>query len=244
MATDAPGLIKKYWRKPRRHIWVVLVCSVAIAFVCALIAQNDKPVYAGRPLASWVEDLADHDQATFEQAVEAVEHIGTKSIPFLIKWVSYEPPKWYAASDELSLLGRSLVRVTKSKCIHSMRRSLGSITAFEVLGTNAAIAAPKLSAIMTDTSRHNAATTALICMSYLGTTAWPAMTAALENTNYPYRDSIAYYIGINMAPDVGTNVCLAALRNAMDDPDPAVRETAARITRRLSRSPSANESPQ
>jgi HEAT repeat protein len=104
-------------------------------------------------------------------------------------------------------------------------RANAVMVAFALLGTNAAPAIPDLVALMNDTNHVDRAMGAL---SGVGAPAFPQMLAALTNTNQTGRAMIPFYLR-EMARNVGTNACLPPLKAALQDPDPAVRTTAAGV---------------
>src|SRR5215468_1695760 len=80
------------WRK---LLIVLAVLAAIIAIVVALIPR--EPKYHGRTLSEWIKDSAPRKSPDPEttRAIEAVRHIGTNGLPWLLKWISAkEPADW------------------------------------------------------------------------------------------------------------------------------------------------------
>ncbi len=80
-----------------------LAVAVVVGVLLALVGSME-PSYGGKRLSEWVEDIGlayqagqagvrPHDGGV-ATALDAVQHIGTNAIPFLLKWIPYEMPQW------------------------------------------------------------------------------------------------------------------------------------------------------
>jgi hypothetical protein len=90
--------------------------------------QTAEPIYAGKPLSSWVDEVAAHLQRTVNTnypEVRAVHAIGTNAIPWLLSEMTNQPSS--GAGDERPY-------------IHQLRATAG----FCALGETAAPAIPNL----------------------------------------------------------------------------------------------------
>src|SRR5947209_3349861 len=57
--------------------------------------REQEPTYAGKRLSEWVMRLRAKNSLEGERETEeAIRHIGTNSLPYLLKWISYEPTPW------------------------------------------------------------------------------------------------------------------------------------------------------
>src|SRR4051794_39911375 len=69
---------------------VVLVgMFVAVALVVRS-SQSKEPEYEGKKLSEWVLDL----NAGSSPSKNAIREIGTNALPYLLKWMRYDPPPW------------------------------------------------------------------------------------------------------------------------------------------------------
>ena len=80
--------------------WRICVASVACAAVVIVAVlvwpRAGEPEYKGRTLSSWIRGAADEKLPQADQAerIEAVRHIGTNALPYLLKWMEEsEPPQ-------------------------------------------------------------------------------------------------------------------------------------------------------
>jgi hypothetical protein len=134
------------WRK----LLIVLAgVAVIIASVVALIPR--EPKFQGRTLSEWIKESAPHKSPDPEttRALEAVRHIGTNGLPWLIKWISAtEPPTWKinltTANVRLPqwLRLRVLPRLLGLNSYHYHRRL--ALDGFLILGPQASPAVPDL----------------------------------------------------------------------------------------------------
>jgi HEAT repeat protein len=68
-------------------------CLVASVVILALWPGEREPEYQGRTLSEWITAysvISDTNSA----AADALRHIGTNALPFLVKWVRYQSPAW------------------------------------------------------------------------------------------------------------------------------------------------------
>jgi hypothetical protein len=79
-----------------------------VAGVVGLAAWPDdpEPEYHGKKLSAWIDSFWPQPIGVItgvgfsnkpRKAEEAVRHIGTNALPYLLKWLNYERPKWRIA---------------------------------------------------------------------------------------------------------------------------------------------------
>jgi hypothetical protein len=76
---------------------LILVVLVVVGVLVVVFRHRERePEYGGKKLSEWVEQMASHIMAATDagQATEAIAHIGTNGVPYLVKWLSYEKPSW------------------------------------------------------------------------------------------------------------------------------------------------------
>jgi hypothetical protein len=96
----------------RWSIGVLLGCGLAALIFLPVLTYERQPRYGGRSLGEWLVidrnaqikgrhtqtiagTLQMHVEGVGEpKAQEAVRHIGTNALHWLVKWVAYEPPAW------------------------------------------------------------------------------------------------------------------------------------------------------
>jgi hypothetical protein len=104
-------------------------------------------------------------QQQFPDAEVAIRQIGTNGIPFLLKWVSYQPPRWLTAVRGLVCKEGSVDRPKALALLFRQEdRADGVFDAFLLLGAAAAPAIPDLAGVAANTQKPAAAQRARICI--------------------------------------------------------------------------------
>jgi hypothetical protein len=84
-------------RKKRVILLCLIGAALALIAFLALKPQPNEPSYDGHTLSHWVcilgtTGMDNPDQ--YQKATNAIDHIGAAALPFLVKWLQYEPPQW------------------------------------------------------------------------------------------------------------------------------------------------------
>src|SRR5947207_12947583 len=82
--------------RKRRIIWVLAGSALAALAVTLALPTERQPEYGGRKLEEWLKLYAE-SRSSFtdgQEAAEAVRHIGTNALPWLLEWTDYEPSGW------------------------------------------------------------------------------------------------------------------------------------------------------
>src|SRR5947208_5523038 len=82
--------------RKRWIIWVLSGCASAALIAMLAFPTEREPAYGGKKLREWLNlYVQSPDRFTDgQEAAEAVRHIGTNALPWLLKWTNYEPPGW------------------------------------------------------------------------------------------------------------------------------------------------------
>jgi hypothetical protein len=218
----------------RKRALLLAVCLLLATALVALLARDSEPHYQGRSLSKWLVVYRNYSGS--REAEQAIRTIGTNALPYLLQWIRQEPPFWRQAM--FRVLPKPISqRVYNLIIMPGYDRAARATWAFGILGTNAASAIPELTTMIHDPTRPNTAGRAIVALSSLGPPAFPHMTAALSNTNHPYRGQIAFFLGELMVHRVGTNACLPPLTAVLNDPDPGVRTIALQELHYLTNAP-------
>src|SRR5262245_48497011 len=147
--TSGPGT--SWWRK-RRSILGVFLSVLVLGIVVFWFANREpaEPVYHGKKLSEWLEvktrSMAPVDFQSYEQSADAVRHIGTSALPYLLQWIVYEPTPWkqelIGFASKLPGNADGLVRTMLYR--GRDRRCLQAILGFQMLGSMARDAEPEL----------------------------------------------------------------------------------------------------
>lgn len=212
-------------------ILVVLVC-LAIGLCVVKVAARREPQYHGRTLSEWL-DAYQHGRfsgpssAESREAAEAVRHIGTNALPFLVKWISCETPAWgsklYAAFFKLAPSSRQnpFVRSVLTKI---EKDQVGQVlSGFDILGAQAGPAVPDLARLMVNTRSP----WVIIALSHVGKDGLPVLISGLSDPRQTDRWRVVSAIGAirNLPPNDQTAV--PVLVKHLSDPNPAVATAAA-----------------
>jgi hypothetical protein len=77
-------------KRRRRFLILVAVCGVALAIILASSGERE-PGYKGQTLTYWLGKLS--QDPSENEALTAINQIGTNAVPWLTKWIVYEPSK-------------------------------------------------------------------------------------------------------------------------------------------------------
>lgn len=178
---------------------VVLLIPLAVALTALLWVllhpPEHEPIYEGRTLSHWLKTAldcrfsdSDSDRAKATQATNAVHHIGTNALPWLVKWLDCEIPTW---RDNL------FERLPRQAFAHPRlaRPLLGpegthlwlSITGFEILREEAAPALPALLALAGNWESKDRSGGVLIALTYLGNSGSTCLVSVVTNSSIPTR---------------------------------------------------------
>ena len=81
----------------KRHVFLILLGLVIAGGIAIILSRPERePEYGGKPLSQWVERWATppYSGTQVDQSTDAVLHNGTNAVPYLLKWIRYEPPPW------------------------------------------------------------------------------------------------------------------------------------------------------
>ncbi len=204
---------------------------IAVVVLGAILTSKPEPSYQGRSLSSWLETYgAEMDNAQdVQKGGAAIRHIGTNSLPFLLRWTSYEPPHygihrdhifiWRIRPDEiLPLAVQNWIEPSqKGKRANLAARS------FELFKDQAQPVIPRLDALMNDRRYPVASRNAVVALTSIGRDAIPVLAAQLAKTNAPNRRLVIRQCALY--PELATNVdfILPQLIRCLDDHDPWIR---------------------
>jgi hypothetical protein len=209
---------------------IMRVKRLVIAFVALLLAgglglllfgQQREPSWKARKLSQWVIDYGKNriDKTRNWESEEAIRHIGTAAIPFLMEWME---------NKELAIAARGLSTVGKQFSDHpdwdltylNQQRADCAAMAFSILGSEARTVIPEFAECMVTSGNDYRATQAAKVLANIGALALPELVRNLTNQSIVVRQraafAISYMASTNAQPATGT------LIRAIDDPDTSV----------------------
>jgi hypothetical protein len=162
--------------RPRRLCWLIFIgVLVLVALIVVVVRPDGEPSYRGRSLSEWVGFLAPSVEPTaaVKEAEEAIRHIGTNALPYLLKWIQYERPPWKNALNRVT--GGRLGRYDLLLEYRNDIRARQALEAFREVGPQACKAIPQLIRLMNDPNRSATAQRAAIAIGHMGTNARPEL---------------------------------------------------------------------
>src|SRR6267142_701380 len=131
----------------RRRILLFLLCSVAAITLAIYIRPRERePEYNRIPLSEWIAHY--HTDGYDSESFKAIQHIGTNALPYLLRWIQYEKPRW---KTSLNVLGEKLPSSIQELPLlgflvndKAERRAELTVAAFSVLGSKAKPATDEL----------------------------------------------------------------------------------------------------
>ncbi len=198
--------------RKRAIIWTFVLLAIAVAGLAWWILSTKEPTYGGKSLSLWVNQYASdrwrapsRDSANEAQA--AIQHIGTNSIPFLLKMLNPKestlrvkltpliPKSWLARFhiDDLTAYRKRL----------DARRELGA-NGLAALGPAAKPALPALLALLNDKNERTRylAFFTLRCLGPDARETIPQLIAHLDDHEFAVRDECVMALGtIHQEPE-------------------------------------------
>jgi len=215
---------------PLRHkLMLLLVALLALAaFLWAFRVR--EPSFQGQILSEWLAGYAPYESAiSLRQAQQAILHIGTNGLLFLLEWINYEEPgrlsqlrrsaKFRRAVDNLPIPNALKDRLREDKQSFRAERAAD---AFATLGRIAEPVIPDLMKALNQGSAKRSARAAR-ALANTGPRALAPLLSVLTNQNTPARRFVAgyiYHLGTNAQP------AIPALIACLDDPSPSVADAA------------------
>jgi len=76
--------------KRRRILVTIFGCIAAAILVFTLWPSEREPEYKGKTLTTWLLQRGAGNYLQMDEADDAIRHIGTDALPYLIRWIQYE----------------------------------------------------------------------------------------------------------------------------------------------------------
>jgi hypothetical protein len=180
----------------RRKIVVLVACVLSAVGFLALVRRDGEPQYGGRSLTRWCERLGlstDGGDLSRLQAEQAISHIGTNAIPFLLAKLRHEPkphPFRGAVASALNRLPAGFIpRSLRTWAETDPREDIarGAVWALCVLGDIARSAIPDLRRMIAETNSPPTSECAMSVLYELGSEGQQTVQAALEDPSAPNR---------------------------------------------------------
>jgi hypothetical protein len=129
---------RKMSRGALSRFGIVLIIGCAVFCVAVLAKQSHwgEPKYAGKRLDQWLAPYSRHPGSIKDvspETIDAIDHIGTNAIPYLLDWIQYAPSSWRLTLEErlkrAPIWLRSLMRDRK------LDSAFAAVNGFRMLGS-------------------------------------------------------------------------------------------------------------
>jgi hypothetical protein len=204
-------------RKHRRLLLVAILVSV-LGVACIYLASDREPRYQGKELSVWLELSSDPGNPGYpaegpraDEARFAIAAIGTNAVPLLVKWISYERPRWKERTVRiLARKGRWVLSIAWNliwkPLFGDVQRGAMAPVAFAVYGEEANFAVPELTRVAR--RQGMSAWAAIKAMGFTGTSALPVLKEMLADETGVHRYDVAIAIGSirNLGPETAATV--------------------------------------
>lgn len=224
---------------------------VAAAIVAGVFLTRERePRYQGHTLGYWVEILGNEGTtnvtpAQVAQATQAVRQIGTKAIPFLLKWINYAPPPWkirlydmiHQMPESFGLLARMIPYEEVD-----IDRAVRAIRGFEILGKQGAPAIPELTIMLDRTNSLDSLGAAIAALASFGSDGLPPLLRVMEDPSHPQRYTVGLALVVklqfeNLWQDTNASLAIPVLVRCTKDNDPGVATMAIQALASLQNEP-------
>jgi hypothetical protein len=181
------------WSRTAVLLFPLAVASAAL-FWALLRPREPEPIYQGRTLSQWLIAAVEYrysDREKALQATNAVHHIGTNALPWLIRGLDCEIPKW--RDDLVDHLPRQTFfhpRLARPLLGPDGTRVWLSVTGFEILGEEAAPALPALTALAGNWESPGKCAGVILALTHLGNSGSTSLVSVVTNTSIPTRQRI------------------------------------------------------
>ena len=191
----------------KRIVIGLVLAGAAIAAHGAVVFRSKEPTWHGRTLRAWLNEIDWGNAEKRAQAADAVSHIGSNAVPFLIPRLAL--PEYGPVSQWSGLRTRILFLLTKQNLIKFPRPQPTkprhqALAAIDALGPAAEGALPALEKLLHDTPP---APDAPYIIARIGPAGVPLLNQALTNDERAVR--------------MGARLCLDALKSTSDQLIPA-----------------------
>jgi len=216
---------------PRRHILILFTCVLAVGFIVVRWATLE-PSYQGHSLTQWLEShqlslttkhANDGERnAERKEFAQALNHIGKKAIPHLMRLLEREEPAWRRDLRRIAEPVADKLGIETQDTPELLAEVLAD--ALVGIGPDAEVVIPRLSAIIQKTASESIAGKAAHVLAGFGEKAVLPLLFGITNRMGHFRAACIFAAGnlkTNAAPLV------PSLIECLKDPDPSVRYWAA-----------------
>jgi len=218
----------------KRTFLAILTLLVIAAAIGLFATRKWEPEHQGKKLSQWVMEVENPSSVwngftspKSHRAVEGVRRIGTNALPFLLKWINQDTPPW---KKHFYRAGNFVVSRLNShwsfRDKYEKRAECAEAAFYGLRHEQQNMAIPELTRIINNTNDLNAATNAVLLLSYLGKDGEIPIQALLTNQQQSpaLRAEAIRCLGGMMESNMKSHIHL--LSDLLTDASPIVRGAA------------------
>ncbi len=213
--------------RKRRVYAVVIGVGVLVVLLVWSLSREREPEYGGKKLSEWVDRYAfcaflppnlpsNSNSEAADEAADAIRQIGTNGLPYLLKWMRYETPRW------VTKLNSMLERINPGLMVSVEQKppADSAAMAFRTLGRAAVQAIPELSRMLNNPKANDGGVRAEVALEKLGKLGMPALLSVVTNRQAAdhVRVSALAYLVINTS-----DLPMPTVLNLLTDREPQIR---------------------
>ena len=137
--------------RKRWTIFIMAGCVMAALIAMLPFPTKREPEHGGRKLREWLKLYVQSSNrfTDGQEAAEAVRHIGTNALPWLLEWIDYEPAGWKRALATNAPAAAQRPGYFRSAYLRLLHRPADDLNwlgrfGFEILGPQARPALPEV----------------------------------------------------------------------------------------------------
>ena len=197
--TNQPG------GRQKRILFVLALCFLAGIVVVAFCPHEKEPEYNGHSLSEWLEVCRQHQTPDSDRglAEEAVRHIGTNALPWLVRWINDDMPGWRNKVLQ-SKFSRYVPKFVMYRIIKPIIHNRHAEIGFGILGPTAGPAACEVARGL-DKRPKQSWIRSLVTLRNLGPEALPPLCTFATNRAKPLEVRRAAMSSMGILSDLGTN---------------------------------------
>jgi hypothetical protein len=217
--------------KRGQRILLISLASIILLTLASVLLwprQPEEPEYHGTKLSQWLSPRK-FQSAAPDTTAGALEHLGSNALPFMLRWVRYQPPAWrYKLDESISTWPKPISQKGPAKWIRvdQSKRQLARDTAFAFGALHIMqqrIAIPELTRLASRGNRN-----ATLALENMRPFSIPALVELVQTRKVPRR---AHILRLIVPDEIGTNnsPMIPILIDCLHDADPQLASTSAEM---------------
>ena len=199
----------------------LIATALVIVSAASFLLVRREPTCRGKRLSQWLElCVTASDLEDTKSAEAAIRQIGPDGLPFLLRWIRYEPRQGKGTIQKL--VAKLPPKLRSKPWVYSLmedrsgRLAADAEIGLAILGPQAAPAVPELTRLMKRYTATNCSLSAMHALGTVGAAGLPALMAAAAEDRFPNRFAAVTTIAMNFRGTNGLPALPLLLRTAED----------------------------